>query len=106
MMIAVAGPALHSALISPFLLILLHLRARQERHGFIFIVCATGKSAAEMLAILQGRVGNATPAEIENAAGEQRKITAIRINKWLAELSPGGGAEGPRGPSGTAAAKM
>ena len=102
MMIAVAGPALHSALISPFLLILLHLRARQERHGFIFIVCATGKGAAEMLDILRSRVGNATADEVATAAGEQRKITAIRVTKWLAELGEQGGAGG----GGGAAAKM
>lgn len=55
-----------------------------EKFGFIFIVFATGKSAAEMLAILKGRIGNDRAAEIRNAAAEQLKITLLRIDKLLA----------------------
>lgn len=54
-----------------------------EKNGFIFIVCATGKSAAEMLALLEARLPNSREQELLNAAGEQAKITAIRINKLL-----------------------
>ncbi len=49
------------------------------KHGFIFIVMASGKSAAEMLAILEERVKNDRDAEIKNAAEEQKRITALRL---------------------------
>jgi len=52
-----------------------------EKFGFIFIVFATGKSAAEMLALLKARIGNARSEEIKNAAAEQLKITLLRIDK-------------------------
>ncbi|WP_369856497.1 2-oxo-4-hydroxy-4-carboxy-5-ureidoimidazoline decarboxylase [Candidatus Thalassolituus haligoni] len=55
----------------------------EQRYGFIFIVCATGKSAAEMLALLQARLSNNRATEVQNAADEQAKITRIRINKLL-----------------------
>lgn len=55
----------------------------EARYGFIFIVCATGKSAAEMLALLQARLDNSRREELRIAAAEQAKITAIRINKLL-----------------------
>jgi 2-oxo-4-hydroxy-4-carboxy-5-ureidoimidazoline decarboxylase len=55
----------------------------EAKFGFIFIVCATGKSAAEMLAILQGRLGNDRVTEMKNAAAEQAKITKIRLEKLL-----------------------
>ena len=55
----------------------------EQRYGFIFIVCATGKSAAEMLALLQARLHNERSVEVQNAADEQAKITRIRINKLL-----------------------
>lgn len=54
-----------------------------EKFGFIFIVFATGKSAAEMLALLKARIGNSREKEIENAAAEQLKITLLRIDKLL-----------------------
>lgn len=57
--------------------------AYENKFGFIFIVCATGKSAAEMLALLQARLPNTREQEIVNAAAEQLKITRIRIDKWL-----------------------
>ncbi|MBB4638007.1 2-oxo-4-hydroxy-4-carboxy-5-ureidoimidazoline decarboxylase [Longimicrobium terrae] len=59
-------------------------RTYEARFGFIYIVCATGKSADEMLEILTGRLGNAPDAEIRVAAEEQRKITRIRLEKLLA----------------------
>ncbi len=55
--------------------------AYEKRFGFIFIVCATGKSAAEMLALLQARLGNEPDVELKIAAGEQKKITRIRLEK-------------------------
>jgi 2-oxo-4-hydroxy-4-carboxy-5-ureidoimidazoline decarboxylase len=60
-------------------------RDYQARFGHIFIVCATGKSAPEMLALLRERLPNQPDAELEIAAAEQRKITAIRLNKLLSE---------------------
>ncbi len=54
-----------------------------EKFGFIFIVCATGKSADEMLAICKARLGNSAATELQIAAEEQRKITEIRLNKLL-----------------------
>jgi OHCU decarboxylase len=58
-------------------------RLYQERFGFIFIVCATGKSAGEMLAILNDRLNNSPAAELEQAADEQKKITRLRLAKLL-----------------------
>ena len=54
-----------------------------EKNGFIFIVYATGKSAAEMLEILNARLPNDRATELKNAAVEQSKITALRINKLI-----------------------
>jgi 2-oxo-4-hydroxy-4-carboxy-5-ureidoimidazoline decarboxylase len=56
-------------------------RAYEERFGYIFIVCATGRSAAEMLALLEGRLGNAPGDEIQIAAAEQAKITRLRLER-------------------------
>lgn len=55
----------------------------EARYGFIFIVCASGKSAAQMLEILRSRMDNSLMDELAIAAGEQAKITAIRLNKML-----------------------
>ena len=60
-------------------------RAYEEKFGFIFLVCATGKSAAEMLELLRARMGNDRETELRVAAGEQKKITRIRLEKLLAE---------------------
>jgi 2-oxo-4-hydroxy-4-carboxy-5-ureidoimidazoline decarboxylase len=54
-----------------------------ERFGYIFIVCATGKSAEEMLSLLRERIEHDPARELEVAAEEQSKITALR----LAQLS-------------------
>ena len=56
-------------------------RAYEEKFGFIFIVCATGKSAQEMLEILERRLENDRDTEIKTAAEEQRKITQLRLEK-------------------------
>lgn len=55
--------------------------AYEARFGHIFIVCATGKSADEMLALLNARLGNAPDDELRIAAGEQAKITKLRLGK-------------------------
>ncbi len=60
-------------------------RAYEAKFGRIFIVCATGKSAQEMLAILAHRMGNTAEAELHETAEQQREITHIRLRKWLAE---------------------
>jgi 2-oxo-4-hydroxy-4-carboxy-5-ureidoimidazoline decarboxylase len=59
-------------------------QANQEyvtKFGHIFIVCATGKGASQMLAILQSRLANSPEQEIRIAAEEQRKITRLRLEK-------------------------
>lgn len=58
-------------------------RRYEERFGRIFLVCATGKSAAEMLAILERRLENDPETELREAAEEQRQITQLRMRKWL-----------------------
>ena len=58
-------------------------QAYEQRFGFIFIVCATGKSSEEMLAIVQERLQNDADTEIVVAAEEQRKITRLRLEKLL-----------------------
>ena len=57
--------------------------AYEQKFGRIFIVCATGKSAAEMLEILNQRMANDPAAELREAAEQQRQITQIRLRKWL-----------------------
>ena len=52
-----------------------------RKFGFIFIVCATGKSAAEMLELLRQRLPNTPDVEIAIAGGEQAKITELRLAK-------------------------
>jgi OHCU decarboxylase len=58
-------------------------RAYFEKFGYIYIVCATGKSAEAMLAILNQRLQNDAPSEISIAAEQQRLITRIRLDKLL-----------------------
>ncbi len=53
----------------------------EKKFGYIFIVCATGKSAAEMLALLKSRMINNPAIEIRIAAEEQNKITHLRLEK-------------------------
>lgn len=53
----------------------------EKKFGYIFIVCATGKSAKEMIDILKTRLQNSSEEEIKNAAAEQNKITKIRLEK-------------------------
>jgi allantoinase len=55
-----------------------------ERFGFIFIICATGRSADEMLAALRARLNNDRETELKIAAEQQRLITSLRLLKLLA----------------------
>ena len=57
--------------------------AYEAKFGFIFIVCATGRSADEMLDLLRARVPNEREYELANAAEEQRKIFHLRLEKLL-----------------------
>ena len=54
-------------------------RRYEQKFGYIFIVCATGRSAEEMLAMLTARLGNDPVREIQVAAAEQAGITALRL---------------------------
>ncbi len=55
----------------------------EEKFGYIFIVCATGKSSDEMLAILRARLENPASEELRNAAAEQARITHLRLKKLI-----------------------
>jgi len=57
--------------------------AYREKFGYIFIVCAAGKSAEEMLALLEQRLQNDSAHELNNAAAQQRLITRLRLGKLL-----------------------
>ncbi len=61
-------------------------RAYEARYGHIFIVCASGLTAAEMLQRLQARMDKPSDAELRIAAGEQCKITALRLHKLRASM--------------------
>ncbi len=66
----------------------------EAKFGFIFIVCATGKSATEMLRLLEDRLSNTIGEELHSAMGEQMKITILRFQKLITEgdwslLKPG-----------------
>lgn len=55
----------------------------EKKFGYIFIVCATGKSAEEMLGLLQSRMKNDSFTELRIAAEEQLRITRLRLDKML-----------------------
>ncbi|GAA6167594.1 2-oxo-4-hydroxy-4-carboxy-5-ureidoimidazoline decarboxylase [Sessilibacter corallicola] len=54
-----------------------------DKNGFIFIVCATGKSAEEMLTLLLARLDNPRQDELKNGAVEQGKITHLRLSSRI-----------------------
>ena len=58
-------------------------RAYEEKFGFIFIICATGKTSDEMLSALRERLKHAPEDELPIAAAEQSKITELRLKKLL-----------------------
>jgi allantoinase len=76
----------------------------ERKFGHIFIVSATGKSADEMLGSLHRRLANPPALELEIAAGEQRKITRLRLAALVADTGVARGSLRPRppapGPSG------
>lgn len=55
----------------------------ERRYGHLFIVCASGKSAAEMLALLEARLASDPAMELRVAAFEQRTITRLRLERTL-----------------------
>lgn len=57
----------------------------EKRYGFIFIVCATNKSAEQMLALIERRIYNGRDAELANGAREQGAITQLRLRQLLTE---------------------
>ena len=58
-------------------------RAYEQKFGYIFIICATGKTSAEMLAALRQRIEHDEEEELPIAASEQSKITELRLKKLL-----------------------
>jgi allantoicase len=58
-------------------------RAYEARFGHLFLVCATGRGAEELLALLERRLSNTADLELRVAADEQRKITRLRLGKLL-----------------------
>ena len=58
-------------------------RAYEDRFGYTFIVCATDKAAEDILQILERRLHNEPGDELQIAADEQRKITALRLEKLI-----------------------
>jgi 2-oxo-4-hydroxy-4-carboxy-5-ureidoimidazoline decarboxylase len=58
-------------------------RQYEERFGRIFIVCASGRSAKEILAVLNARRNNTPAVERLEAAEQQRQITQLRLRRWL-----------------------
>jgi OHCU decarboxylase len=60
-------------------------REYERRFNRIFIVCATDKSAREILEILRRRLNNNAETELQEAAEQQRQITELRLKKWLHE---------------------
>ena len=58
-------------------------REYEQKFGFIFIICATGKTSDEMLAALRERLPHDPAAELPIAAAEQSRITSLRLKKLL-----------------------
>jgi 2-oxo-4-hydroxy-4-carboxy-5-ureidoimidazoline decarboxylase len=58
-------------------------RRYEQKFGRIFIVCATGKTSSEILAILEARMKNDAATELNEAAEQQRQITQLRLHRWL-----------------------
>jgi allantoicase len=56
-----------------------------DRHGFVFLLCATGRSAGEMLQAVHERLGRSRAQELRTAAEEQAKILRLRLERWLEE---------------------
>lgn len=61
--------------------------AYEAKFGRIFIVCASGKTASQILGILRSRLENDANTELSNAVEEQRKITRLRLQRCLEEAA-------------------
>lgn len=80
-------------------------KAYKAKHGFIFIICASGKSAPQMLEAIKQRVCNAPYTELGNAAREQMKITELRLEKLLSSQAASSGGGGGSSPAERAAVR-
>ena len=60
-------------------------RLYEQRFGRTFLICATGKTAPQILASLQQRLHHSPDEELRIAGEEQRHITELRLQRWLAE---------------------
>ena len=58
-------------------------REYEARFGFIYLVCATGRAAEDLVAILEERLTHSRDEELRIAAEEQRQITRLRLERWL-----------------------
>jgi len=63
-------------------------REYEQRFGFIYIVCATGKTAEEMLAIAERRLKSSREEELVTAVDEQWRITRIRLGQLIGGTEP------------------
>lgn len=61
--------------------------AYEERFGHIYLVCATGRTAAELLALLQARLGRDDAAEWDTVRSELQQINRIRLRQLLAGVA-------------------
>ena len=57
--------------------------AYEARFGWIYLVCASGRSGEELLAVLRARLGNDPDTELRVAAEEQRRITHLRLERLV-----------------------
>jgi OHCU decarboxylase len=71
-----------------------------QKFGYIYIICATGKTADEMLSILKERLHNDADKEIRIAAEEQRRITHLRLQKMLEKQESEARSQEPEGKTG------
>lgn len=58
-------------------------RRYEQKFHRIFIICATGKTAADILTALESRINNSPAVELREAAEQQRQITKLRLHRWL-----------------------
>jgi OHCU decarboxylase len=70
-------------------------REYESKFGYIYIVCATGKTAAEMLSICRERLSNDPADELRVAAEEQRRITHLRLRKLLEKQNSASRSQNP-----------
>jgi 2-oxo-4-hydroxy-4-carboxy-5-ureidoimidazoline decarboxylase len=59
-------------------------REYEAKFGRIFLICASGKSTQQILAILRARMCNTAEQELREAVEQQRQITQLRLRRWLA----------------------